>query len=105
MKNIFSLILAAVIIMAVFSFAACGNGKVQDDVTSMMEDATTLMQEVSSGLEDLAEDITENGNVTDESEQNGATMQDATNEAATSEGGENSGGLIGSNDTQTTAAQ
>jgi len=99
MKKILSLIIAAALLISVVAlFAACGNNagnEIKDDMTSMMDDATTLMDSVSDGISDLADDLTENGNVTGEAEdgkvtgesENGATNQDATNEGATS--GEN----------------
>ncbi|MBQ8503003.1 MAG: hypothetical protein IJ491_01865 [Clostridia bacterium] len=105
MKKIISLILAAVLLVSVaVIFAACGNNdagnEIKNDVTSMMDGATTLMDEVSEGLSDLADDLTENGNVTDES---GA---DNMNDGTTNQAGTTGEGLLGGeDDTQTTVAE
>ena len=81
MKNILSAIIIGVLALTMLiAFVACG-GKTGDELengmTSMMDDATTLMEEVSTALDDLADDLTEDGNVTDETATDESTTKDS----------------------------
>lgn len=60
MKKTVSIALIIGLVALIFCFAACGNNNVQDNVTSMengmtsiLDDATTLMEELSTGLDDM----------------------------------------------------
>ncbi len=52
MKKIVSLFAALAVVAMMLSFAACG-GDMQEDMTSMMDDATTIDEEISSALDDM----------------------------------------------------
>lgn len=60
MKKILSIGLILLMVVAMFTLAACG-GK------NMEEDMTSISDEVSSDMSAIDDELTENGNVTDES--------------------------------------
>lgn len=69
MKRIIAITLSAILIFAIF--AACGKKEdenikddVKDEITSMENDLSQALTEGKNDLEDFAEDLTENGNVT-----------------------------------------
>ena len=69
MKRIIAITLSAIQIFAIF--AACGKKEdenikddVKDEITSMENDLSQALTEGKNDLEDFAEDLTENGNVT-----------------------------------------
>ena len=77
MKKFLPIILIIVLVAIVMCFAACGNNKVDDTLTSMsnemtsiMDDATTLGEELKDDMTDLSEALTDENsmgnNLTDE---------------------------------------
>lgn len=71
MKRIIAITLSAILIFAIF--AACGKKEdenikddVKDEITSMENDLSQALTEGKNDLEDFADDLTENGNVTDQ---------------------------------------
>lgn len=75
MKKIITLILVCVAVLCVMCLAACGKDNtgnmendIKNDITSMMDDATTIMDDISEGLSSMDDILTENGNVTNETE-------------------------------------
>ncbi len=76
MKAIISIILAA---MLMFTFTACGgnddtgngtgNGGNENNGTSMRDETTTDMNDAGENMGDIADDLTENGNVTNQTEE------------------------------------
>ena len=73
MKKAVSLILVIGVVAALFSLAACGE-KVKDDITSMMDEGSTIMSDIS---EDLSENLSEA--LSDESTEEEST-EDITDE-------------------------
>ena len=55
MKKAISLILVIGVVVALFSLAACGD-KTMDDVTSMLDEGSTILDDIS---EDLSENLSE----------------------------------------------
>ena len=77
MKKFLPIILIIVLVAIVMCFAACGNNKVDDTLTSMsnemtsiMDDATTLGEELKDDMTDLSQALTDENsmgnNLTDE---------------------------------------
>ena len=71
MKRIIAIILSAVLMLAIF--AACGkkeDDKIKDDIrdelTTVENDITEALTDGESDMQDFADDLTENGNVTDQ---------------------------------------
>ena len=74
MKKAVSLILVIGVVVALFTLAACGDNTM-NDVTSMLDEGSTLMDDIS---EDLSEDLSEafsDENTTEE------TTEDVTEES------------------------
>lgn len=74
MKKIISVVAIIALVALIFTFAACGdnnganNGTTSsttNKMTSVKDEGSSLMDDMSSALGDLADDLTENGNVTD----------------------------------------
>lgn len=72
MKKILILALISIFVLAVF--AACGSGN--DD--NMKDDITTIMDDMSSGLSEMDESLTQGGNIT--SDNNGTTEENLLEE-------------------------
>ncbi len=65
MKRIFAIMLAAVLMFALF--AACGKkDEVKDELTTLKDDMTTAMDEIRDEMSDMGDELTEGGNVTDQ---------------------------------------
>lgn len=71
MKRIIAITLSAVLMFALFT--ACGKKEddkikddVKDEITSMENDMSEALTEGKNDVQDFAEDLTENGNVTNE---------------------------------------
>ena len=69
MKRIIAIILSAILMFALF--AACGKkdeikDDVKDEITSMKNDISDEITEGKNDMQDFADDLTENGNVTDQ---------------------------------------
>lgn len=88
MKKAISLILIAGVVLGMFALAACGNN-MEEDMTSMMDDATTLMDEMS---EDLSEALTDEGTTEEEStEETTEVTTDVTTDIAVTDNTTKSG--------------
>lgn len=82
MKKIISLIAILALVAAIFTLAACGN-KATDDIrnemTTLKDAGEDMMDDMSSALGDLGDELTEGGNVTDENSSTGL-FEDMTSE-------------------------
>lgn len=76
MKKIISIGIIIALVALIFTFAACGgnnnannttttNNSTTNKMTSLKDEGSSMMDDVSSALGDMADDLTENGNVTD----------------------------------------
>lgn len=80
MKKAVSLILVIGVVVALFSLAACGDNAM-DDVTSMMEEGSTLMSDIGEDLsEGLSEALTDEGTTEDTTEE---TTEETTGDNTT----------------------
>ena len=78
MKKAISLILVFGVVASLFTLAACGE-KTMDDVTSMLDEGSTLMDDIS---EDLSENLSEAlSDESTEEESTEDTTEEATDEA------------------------
>lgn len=75
MKKAVSLILVIGVVAALFSLAACGD-EVKDDITSMMDEGSTMLSDIG---EDLSENLSEA--LSDESTEEEST-EDTTEETS-----------------------
>ena len=75
MKKAVSLILVIGVVAALFSLAACGD-EVKDDITSMMDEGSTMLSDIG---EDLSENLSEA--LSDESTEEEST-EDITEETS-----------------------
>ena len=84
MKKILSILMILALFVLVFSLAACGE-KAKDDVknemTTLKDGATSMMDDLSSALDGLEDDMTQNGNVTDSNSSTGL-FEDMTSDKA-----------------------
>ena len=84
MKKFLPIILIIVLVAIVMCFAACGNNKVDDTLTSMsnemtsiMDDATTLGEALEEDMTDLSQELTgENANGNDLTDENISGVSD-----------------------------
>ena len=68
MKKIISLIAILALIAVIFTLAACGNktdGSLSSEMTTLKDEGSTVMDDISSALDGLDEELTDHGNVTD----------------------------------------
>lgn len=89
MKKAVSLILVIGVVAALFSLAACGD-EVKDDITSMMDEGSTMLSDIG---EDLSENLSEA--LSDESTEEEST-EDTTEETSgeTTDTAESRNGLM-----------
>lgn len=81
MKKILSLVAIIALIAVIFTFAACGN-KTKNEMTSLKDDATSMMDDMSSALSGIGDDMTAEGNVTDDKSSTGL-FEDMTSDKTT----------------------
>lgn len=88
MKKFLPIILIIALVAIVMCFAACGNNTVDDTITSMsnemtsiMDDATTLDDALEEDMTDLSQELTDN-DLTDE---NMSGMSDVSDTSSTAE--------------------
>ena len=89
MKKFLPIILVLALAVLVLCFAACGNDTVDDTLTSMsneltsiMDDATTLGDGLEEDMTDLSDALTDENDMTDE---NISDMSDSTAESTTAD--------------------
>ena len=86
MKKIFPVVILLVILCFVFIFTACGNSGMKDEMknelTTLKDGATSLMDDISSAASDMAEELTEKGNVTKDDSSTGL-FETMTTESST----------------------
>ena len=70
MKKFLPIILIIVLAVIVLCFAACGNNTMDDtitsinnEITSMMDDATTIGEALKDDMTNLSEELTDNNNL------------------------------------------
>ena len=85
MKKAISLILVFGVVASLFTLAACGE-KTMDDVTSMLDEGSTLMDDISEDLsenlsEALSDESTEEESTEDTTEETTDETTDITDEA------------------------
>ena len=101
MKKILSLIMIMALVALIFTLAACGGGNdmkddIKNEMTTLKDGATSMMDDLSSAVSDMAGELTENGNVTKDKSSTGlfddmtsdkdkTTKNDATTENDTKE--------------------
>lgn len=74
MKKIFSLILIIALIAVIFTFAACGDNTkndIKNEMTTLKEEGSSMMDDMSSALSGIGDDLTAEGNVTDNNNSTG----------------------------------
>lgn len=87
MKKILPLIAIIALVAVIFTFAACGGktgNDIKDEMTTLKDGATSMMDDMSSALGELGDDLTENGNVTDQDSSTGLFEDMTSGEAPTS---------------------
>ena len=89
MKKIISLIAITAVAALIFIFAACGNetkNDIENGLTTLKEEASSAMDEMSSALNGIDDAMTSEGNVTDSNSSTGLfeDMTSDKNEADTS---------------------
>ncbi len=85
MKKAVSLVLVLGIVAALFSLAACGEDKPGGELTSLMEEGSTLLDDVSENIsENLSEALSDEGTTEEESTEE-ETSEDKTSENNTTE--------------------
>ena len=88
MKKIISIFAILALIAAIFTFAACGKkttNDIKNEITTLKDDGEDMMDDMSSALGELDDELTENGNVTDENSSTGLSedITDITAEDST----------------------
>ena len=69
MKKITSILTVIALAGVMLCFAACGE-KAKEDMTTVENEITSMMDDATSMAEELADELTENGNVTDQTDEN-----------------------------------
>ena len=85
MKKILSILAIIALIALVFTLAACGNNTkddIKNEMTTLKDGATSMMDDLSSALDGLEDDMTQNGNVTDNNSSTGL-FEDMTSDSPT----------------------
>ena len=85
MKKILSILTIIALIALIFTFVACGDntkGEIKDEMTTLKDGATSMMDDLSSALDGLEDDLTQNGNVTDNNSSTGL-FEDMTTDIPT----------------------
>ena len=93
MKKLLPIILIIALAVIVMCFAACGNNTVDDTLTSMsnemtsiMDDATTISEALSEDMTDLSQELTdENIADNDLTDENMSGISDASDNTSTAE--------------------
>lgn len=74
MKKILSVLMILALFVLIFSLAACGD-KAKDDIknemTTIKENATSMLDDLSSALNGIDNEMTQNGNVTKDNSSTG----------------------------------
>ena len=72
MKKLLPIIIIIALVAVIFCFAACGNNNINDTITSMSNEMTTIMDNLTSipdtsatDMTDLTEDMTDNSGLGD----------------------------------------
>ena len=85
MKKILSILMIIALVALVFTFAACGDSTkddIKNEMTTLKDGATSMMEDLSSALDGLEDDMTQNGNVTDSNSSTGL-FEDMTSDMTT----------------------
>lgn len=69
MKKLLPIIIIIALVAVIFCFAACGNNNIDDTITSMSNEMTSIMDDITSEM--TTTDMTE---LTDNSEPNDTTL-------------------------------
>lgn len=69
MKKISTLIALIAIVGIMLCFTACGE-KAKEDMTTVEDEITSMVDDATSIAEDIGDKLTENGNVTDSTDEN-----------------------------------
>lgn len=69
MKKISTLIALIAIVGIMLCFTACGE-KAKEDMTTVGDEITSMVDDATSIAEDIGDKLTENGNVTDSTDEN-----------------------------------
>lgn len=91
MKKFLPAIIILSLIVLIFTLAACGR-EMKDDVTNelttLKNNATSMMDDLSSAVSDMAEDLTQGGNITKDNSSTGLvdkmTEEDKTTKPSSS---------------------
>lgn len=67
MKKLLPIIIIIALVAVIFCFAACGNNNIDDTITSMSNEMTTIMDNLTSIPDTSATDMTDLPDVTDNS--------------------------------------
>lgn len=97
MKKTFPIIAAVLLIALIFTLAACGKAKddMKNDITTLKDDATSMMDDISSALSGIGDEMTAEGNVTDNNSSTGLFEDSSTTEKESSDAANASDTTVG----------
>ncbi len=110
MKKIFSIAMIIALVALIFTFAACGDNNANNNtttsnttnkMTSLKDEGSSMMDDMSSALGELADDLTQGGNVTDNQSSTGLLEGLTSNNTESTSDGDSA---VTTNAADTTAA-